>query len=277
MAAYYARRQLHANDHIQMKVVGNYEQGWKGFAFKVMVVSELQTRLHSTQLLKQCCDSSGVLCIPAATDRHGKTPVLLTAHQLQCCTHILSLTPTYIYAHFAGQGLTRLLCCRGTFTPHPQVGRQAPEDTAHLLESLLMIPEVKVGEANQIVTKSRPPRTRRTVRAPHRMDDPQAPPADTTEPEKAEPAPAKPAPPVRAPLPECLPLKGMDTAEHEHVTSPNWGLRRIGSRDNLTVEYEYANAGYGASVFVVDTGTAWQGGWVWRGGQGEEEVQPCRV
>lgn len=131
-----------------------------------------------------------------------------------------------------------------------------------------MIPEVKVGEANQIVTKSRPPRTRHTVRAPHQMDAPQAPPADTTEPEKAAPAPAKPAPPARAPLPECLPLKGMDTAEHEHVASPNWGLRRIGSRDNLTAEYEYANAGYGASVFVVDTGTAWQEGSVWRGAGG---------
>jgi hypothetical protein len=46
----------------------------------------------------------------------------------------------------------------------------------------------------------------------------------------------------------------MDTPEHEHKTSPNWGLRRIGSRDNLTAEYEYANNGYGASVFVVDTG-----------------------
>lgn len=158
-------RQLHANDHIQMKVVGNYEQGWKGFAFKV--------------------------------------------------------------------------------------ARQAPEETARLLDSLLLIREVKVGEANQIVTKSRPPRARRTVRAPHQMD---APPADTTEPEKTAPAPETPAPPAKAPLPECLPLKGMDTPEHEHKTSPNWGLRRIGSRDNLTAEYEYANNGYGASVFVVDTG-----------------------
>jgi hypothetical protein len=26
-----------------MKVVGNYAQGWKGFAFKVTVASELQT------------------------------------------------------------------------------------------------------------------------------------------------------------------------------------------------------------------------------------------
>jgi hypothetical protein len=28
-------RQLHANEHVQVKVVGNYAHGWKGFAFKV--------------------------------------------------------------------------------------------------------------------------------------------------------------------------------------------------------------------------------------------------
>lgn len=163
-------RQLHANEHVQVKVVGNYAHGWKGFAFKV--------------------------------------------------------------------------------------ARQSPADTAALLESILITPDVKVGEANQIISKSRP-RPRHFVKAP--TDTPEAPPADTPkEPEKTEPSepttPTEPAPAPKEPLPPCPVLKNTDSTEVKKVASPNWGLQRIDSRDALSKDYEYASAGAGANVFIVDTG-----------------------
>jgi hypothetical protein len=138
----------------------------------------------------------------------------------------------------------------------PQVARQSPADTAALLESILITPDVKVGEANQIISKSRP-RPRHFVKAP--TDTPEAPPADTPkEPEKTEPSepttPTEPAPAPKEPLPPCPVLKNTDSTEVKKVASPNWGLQRIDSRDALSKDYEYASAGAGANVFIVDTG-----------------------
>lgn len=128
---------------------------------------------------------------------------------------------------------------------------QSPEDTARLLESLLLIPNVKVGEANQVITKSRPGRT--TVRVRPRLTDPQNPPAGTTPTAPADPSPAK-----------CGPLSNTDSTTTSKVSSQNWGLTRIGSHDHVLSQYEYATAGAGVNVFVVDTGVQVRGECGWK-------------
>jgi hypothetical protein len=128
-----------------------------------------------------------------------------------------------------------------------------------------MNPDVKVGEANQIVKMSRTPR--RTVRGPlgnavDLADPPTAPqptPQDPTPaPKDPEPSPTPaPAPaPTPAPLPACKPLQNTDSVEITKVAEPkNWGLDRLASRDaSFVKEYKYADAGAHANVFIVDTG-----------------------
>lgn len=130
-----------------------------------------------------------------------------------------------------------------------QVPRGPAESTAQLLESLLVNPDVKVGEANQVVKMSRPRRFVADTTAPK---DPQAPPKQ--EPGKEAPAPT-PEPVKKAPA-VCAPLKGIDSSTITKVSTPNWGLDRIDTREKgpLNKEYMYATDGASANVFVVDTG-----------------------
>jgi hypothetical protein len=141
------------------------------------------------------------------------------------------------------------------------VPRQNPQVTANLLESLLTNPDVKVGEANQIVKMSRTPR--RTVRGPlgnadNLADTPTAPqptPQDPT-PAPKDPEPAPTPAPAPAPLPVCKPLQNTDSVDITKVSEPkNWGLDRLASREaSFVKEYKYADAGAHANVFIVDTG-----------------------
>jgi hypothetical protein len=131
------------------------------------------------------------------------------------------------------------------------VPRASAESTAQLLESLLVNPDVKVGEANQIVKMSRPRRFVADIPAPK---DPQAPPQE--EPAKEAPAPAPTPEPVKKEPAVCAPLKGIDSSPITKVATPNWGLDRIDTREKgpLNKEYMYATDGASANVFVVDTG-----------------------
>lgn len=139
--------------------------------------------------------------------------------------------------------------------------RSAPEETAALLESLLLIPDVVVGEANMIVTKKvRPARIHAEAPAAPPADKPKPPTRPPSEP--VAPAPAPPTPPPQAPAPApCKVLNNTDKTTTTHQTTPpNWGLDRVDTRGhNLTQDYEYASGGEGANVFVVDTGVQVRG------------------
>jgi len=117
-----------------------------------------------------------------------------------------------------------------------KVPRQSPEETAALLNNLLVHSDVRVGEANQIVTKFN-----RRLRA------------DAPEGDKASP-PASLLPDQQV---TCKPINLTDSNSTTHQKSPlNWGIDRVDTRQtkSLNMDYEYSSNGYGANVFVVDTG-----------------------
>lgn len=98
---------------------------------------------------------------------------------------------------------------------------QAPEETAALLNSLLVHSDVLVGEANQIITKFRELRADAPVGG-----------------DKASP-PASPAP---QPTPACKPLNNTDAMSTTHQKSPpNWGLDRVDTRQSKSLTNDYVS------------------------------------
>jgi len=132
-----------------------------------------------------------------------------------------------------------------------KVPPQTPEQTAALMDSLLLLPEVEAGEATTVYTIVRPAPDNTAASSSTLSGGAAAPASHVKKPPRpGGPGWAPPSPPVDCSVIGPYPPDNVTDAE-----APSWGLDRIDTRaQTYSKTYDFGSDGQDANVFIVDTG-----------------------